>query len=103
MAVCIEYVNKAVARSSNIVVLLRVLLGVGDEQVAIEAFDAERREARRDIRIDEAPFSGRRLVVVVENIDRAGPEIGGVDEVTIDIDPEGEAFVNGASSRARRF
>ena len=83
--------------------LLRVLLGVGDEQIAIDTLDVERREASRDIRIDKAAIGGRRLVVVVKNIDRAGSEIGGVDKVAIDVDTEGEAFVNGACGNARRF
>jgi hypothetical protein len=79
------------------VMLLRVLLGVGDEQIAIDILDVERREASRDTRIDKASIGGRRLVVVVKNIDRAASEIGGVDKVAVDVDTKGEVFVCGTS------
>src|ERR1700731_2586227 len=99
MAIGIEHVDKAVAGTCYIVMLLRVLLGVGDKQIAVEVFDTEWGEASRDTRIDKAPAGGRRLVVVVEDIDCAGAEIGGVDKVATDVDTKGKAFVNGACGR----
>ena len=42
MAVGVEHVNKTEAAAGNIVVLLRVLLRVGYEQVAVNVLDTKR-------------------------------------------------------------
>jgi hypothetical protein len=59
MAVCVEHVDKAVARTRHVVMLLRILLRISHEELAIDVLDAKRREAGRDIRIREASV-GRR-------------------------------------------
>ena len=59
MAVGVEHVDEAVAGTRHVVMLLRILLRVGDEEIAIDVLDAKRRVARRNVRIREATV-GRR-------------------------------------------
>ena len=63
MTIRVEDVDKAVARAGDVVMFLRVLLGIGHEQVAIDVLYAEWRVAGRDRRILEAPAGGCRNVM----------------------------------------
>ncbi len=53
ISIGIEDVDKAVARTSYVVMLCRVLLGVGDEEIAIDVLNAEGRKTGRDVRVSE--------------------------------------------------
>src|SRR5689334_2797287 len=77
MPVRIEDINEAVARPRDVVVLIRVLQGIGHDEVAVDVPDSEWREAGRDIRIGEFAVERCRREVAVEHVDRAGVEIGG--------------------------
>src|SRR5579872_4873673 len=48
-----EHVDEAQPGPGDVVLLLLVLLGERHEQLTTDVFDAERREARRDVAIDE--------------------------------------------------
>jgi hypothetical protein len=54
MAVGIENVDEAIAGTGDIVMLFRVLLGISDEEIAVDVLDAERGKTCRNIRISEA-------------------------------------------------
>src|SRR6202035_2745067 len=54
MAVGVEDIDKAVTRTGYIVMLFCILLGIADEEIAIDVLDAERREAGRNVRIRES-------------------------------------------------
>jgi len=60
MAIGVERIDKAVAPARHVVMLLRVLYGIGHKEVAIDVLDAERREARRDARPSSRVKKGRR-------------------------------------------
>src|SRR6266849_1510431 len=101
VAVGVEHIDEAAARAGDVVVLLRVLLGIGHEEIAVEVLDAERREARGDHRIGEAAVGrgageGAAGGVGAVDLDRAGAEIGREQEHAMHIDAGGEALVDGA-------
>src|ERR1700739_24667 len=96
MPVGVEYIDKAVARTGDIGLLCRVLLRISYEEIAVDVFDAERREPGRDSGIRKAAISSHRLIVIVEHIDRSGPKVGREQEHAIDVDAEYRALVNGA-------
>jgi hypothetical protein len=60
MAIGVKHVDKPVALASQVVVLCRVLLGVGHEQVAVDVLDPERRIAGWDIGIGKVSVGGYR-------------------------------------------
>src|SRR6516162_6041190 len=96
MPVGVEYVDKAVAWAGDIVMLCRVLLRIGYEEIAVDVFDAERREPGRDSGIRKAATRSHQLIVMVEDIDRSGPKVRREQEHAIDVDAEYRALVNGA-------
>src|SRR6516165_4018268 len=102
MAVGIEDVDKAVAWTRHVVVLCRVLFRIGDEEIAIDGLDAERRIAGRDIRIDEPPIGCREGKLPVgavgtEHIDRSGIKVGREEEKAVDVDAVSKALVDSAA------
>src|SRR5579862_4379297 len=69
--------------AGDIVVLLRVLLRVGHEDVVRDRLDAERREALRQLRIGErAGCERHRLERLVEHVDMAVVKVGRVEPVS---------------------
>ena len=106
MTVGVKNIDKAIARTRHVVMHLRVLQGVGHEQIAVDVLDAEWREAGRDVRIHEAAIGGHREIKAggaaggggAVDFDRSGAEVGGKKEDTVDVDPENETFVNGAAT-----
>src|SRR6266481_9277531 len=68
------------AGAGHIVVLSVVLLGEADVELAVEYLHIERRIARRNARVGDGlhQFEGR-----VVDLDRAGAEIGGVEQALI--------------------
>jgi hypothetical protein len=88
LAVGAEYVDEAVARASDDVVLVGILPCVGHEQVAIDIGDAERREARGYPWIGKGVVERRQLEIDVIGFDGAGAEVGGKQEVAVDVGAE---------------
>src|SRR6267378_30879 len=68
------------AGAGHIVVLSGILLGKADVELAVEHLHIERRIARRNARVGDGlhQFEGR-----VVDLDRAGAEIGGVEQALI--------------------
>jgi hypothetical protein len=102
MPVGVKDVDKAMARTLNVVVLCRVLFRVGDEKIAIDALDAERRIAGRDIGIDEPSIGccrGKEPVGAVgpKHVDRACIKIGREEEKAMDVDAVSKALVDSAT------
>ena len=96
MPIGVEYIDKAVARTGDIVMLCRVLLRIGDEEIAVDVFDAERCEPGRDSGIRKAAASSHQVIVMVEDFDRSGPKVCREQEHAIDVNAEYRALVNGA-------
>src|SRR6516165_1663626 len=96
MPVGVEYIDQAVARTADIVMPRRVLLRIGYQEIAVDVFDAERRETWRDSGIRKAAASCRQLIVMIEDIDRSGPKVSREQEHAIDVNAEYRALVNGA-------
>jgi len=53
MAVGVEDVDKAIARTVHGIMLLPILLLVGDDEIAVDVLDGERRITCRNLRIGE--------------------------------------------------
>src|SRR6266436_3091061 len=53
VAAGIKYINKAVARTSHVILPLRILQGVGNVNLAAQVANAERRVPRRESMIDK--------------------------------------------------
>jgi hypothetical protein len=56
ITVGIENVDKAISGTGDVVVLRGVLLGVRDEETAVDILDAERRITVRNFQVGEVPF-----------------------------------------------
>src|SRR5438105_3642340 len=79
--------------------LLGILLCVGDKQIAVDILDAERREAGGERGISEAAVAGYKLVVVIEDVDRPGVEVGGEEKYAIRICAEHQTLVHRTRGR----
>src|SRR6516165_12603426 len=115
MAFGVEDIDKAAALAGVVVVLCRVLLGVGHEQIAIDVLDAERSIAERDIRIGKVSVGGYWDIKAggatggggAVHFDRPGAEVGDIEQDEVGhvggsdgdaggVDAGGETLVNGA-------
>src|SRR6516162_2655957 len=92
----VKHVDKAVARPRDVVMLCCVLLRVGDEQIAVDVLNAERRKAWRNLRIGKSAIRGALGISVIKHVDRTGAEIGRKEEDALGIDSKDETFVNRA-------
>src|SRR5262249_24587700 len=77
ISIRVENVDKPVSRSRYIILLIGVLLSIGHVQMAVDGRNAEGGVTGREVRIPETAGSGDRMEVRVEDVDRAGMEIGG--------------------------
>src|SRR6266700_1721213 len=92
-----EHIDESVARSRDVVLLVLILLGIGDEEEALEGLNVEGREARRDTRIEEGPRYRRWTEVAVEDVDRASVEVSRVEEVARPDARDGQPLVDRAA------
>src|SRR6201987_3611322 len=76
IAVQIEQIHVACAGLMYRLVLRLILHRVGPEHLVIDEMNAERREARGKIRVDECSGESLGIEEVVVNLDSAGIEIG---------------------------
>src|ERR1700726_4105948 len=90
-AVGIEDVDESVARAGEVVMLVRLLLGEGDKELAADVVDPERRKTSRDARIGEALDQ---VEAAVEHLDGAESEVGRVQEGAGRRGDQCEALVN---------
>src|SRR5262249_17279292 len=90
LAVRRELVDLPETAARDAVLLLLVLLRVGDEEVAVQRLDVERRPSRRDVLVDER--QRQRLEGRIERVDTRVVEVGRVQTVV----QEGEPVVDGA-------
>src|SRR5271167_2196014 len=96
MSVGVENIDKAVARPRHVVMLFPVLFRIGDEEIAVDILNAERRKAGRDARILEASIGGCRHVKARlaagrgggKHVNRPAAEVGGEEEDASDVDPD---------------
>src|SRR4030095_8975271 len=82
MALGVENIDKALARTRHIVMPGRILHGVRDKEVAVNVLDAEGRDPSRYIRIRKAAVDLRRCrrpeagrPIGGERVDRSGPDV----------------------------
>src|SRR5207247_3238237 len=68
--------------------------GVGDIELAAQILDVERREVRRQLRVNEGVHQGDRRVVLIEDINGAGVEVGGIEATACAAVGDGHALVN---------
>jgi hypothetical protein len=107
MSVGVEDIDEAKMRARDIVMLGRILLGIGDKEVAVDIVDAVRRIARGQVGIGELAVDiggvarvgygaveqhGSKGAVI--DVDRAGPEVGGEEIAAMYIDAEDQTLVD---------
>src|SRR5262249_43660819 len=71
------------------------LLGVGDEEQVVDVLNVEGGKAARQVRVLEGTGAHDRPEFLVEHIDRAVTEIGGIEEAVAGVGREGESRVVG--------
>src|SRR6266849_4870550 len=91
-------VNESVARTRQVVVLIRLLLGEGDVQVATDVMDPERGKTNRNGGIGEGLDE---VEATVEHLDGAKAEVGRVQEGTGRGGHQREALVHRADIAGR--
>src|SRR5207244_6640347 len=80
-AVQVEHVNEAVAGAGHVVVLVGVLLGVGDVDLAAQFLNVEWGVPLGEVRVGEGTLGqGDGFEVRVVDLDLAGAEVGGVED-----------------------
>src|SRR5205085_5920949 len=94
IAIRIEYIDEAKARSRDLVHLGVVLLRVRDVEVALDVLDVKGREAARNGAIAEAARRGDQCEGAVVDVDLRAAEIGGVEKAGSAVRGEGETFVH---------
>src|SRR5262245_55158816 len=101
MAVSVENVDKTIARTRHIVVFLRILFGIGDEEVTVNVLDTEGREPSRNVRICKAAVDLRRgrrpeagRAIRGEYVDRSGPEVGRKEKDAVHVGAEHQTFID---------
>src|SRR5439155_4583189 len=90
-----EHVDEAKALAGDVVLRVSVLLGVGDEERAIDVLDPEWPEARGDPRVDEGAGWRYQVEVAVEHVHPGVVEVRRVEEVAGSRRGDGEALVDG--------
>src|SRR6202011_2128107 len=97
LAAGVKRVHEPMTHAGHVVLLLVVLQRVGDGDDAADVLYSERRVAVGNAAIDESAW-GKLHEVMVEDVDRAGAEIGGVKKIAGNIAGDragdGEAFVD---------
>jgi hypothetical protein len=101
IAIRVEDIDKAAADPCDIVMLLRVLPGVGNEKSPTDILYAERRETGRKIRIRERAGQNDGGEVLVEHIDRTCSKICRKEEVAGRIGADRQPFIDGSGGRSR--
>ena len=104
MAIGVKNIDKAITCACHVVMLCRVLLGVGHEEIAVDVLDAEGRKTARNIRIHEAAISGYWDVHTIaaggggaEHVDSSGIEVSCEEKDALGVGAEDEALVNRAA------
>src|SRR4051794_5710775 len=96
MAAGVEHVDKAVAATGDVVLALSVLLGVGDVEPTVQRLNIEWSEALRNPCVPEAAGGVYRMEVAVPCVDRAGVEVGAVEQCAVAGISQGQSLVDGA-------
>src|SRR5262249_11335773 len=101
VAVRVVDVEEPVPGTGDVIVPTLVLLGIGDDELVVDGLDVEWSKTLREVRVLEGAGTRDRLEVLVEHIDRATAEIGGVEEAAAGgIRGEGETFVHRPGRRS---
>src|SRR6516164_8755184 len=106
MTVGVENIDKAITCAWHVVMLCRVLLGVGDEEIAVNVLDAEGCKTARNIWIHKAATGGYCGIHTIaagsggaEDVDGSGKEVSCEEEDALGVRAEDEALVNRAAPR----
>ena len=94
VAVGIEDINEAVALACDVIVLVGILFGIGDIEVAVQVLDVEGGKSGGDTWVREGPGEAGRLKVLVEHVDGASMEISSVEKVVGANAADGQPFVD---------
>ena len=94
VALGIEDSDEAVALARYIIALGGVLFGIGDIELTVQILDVEGRKPVGDVRVREGTGEAGRSKVLVEHIDGASMEIGGVEKVARGSAADGQPFVD---------
>ena len=76
--------------------LVRILERVCHVELGVNRGDAEGRVPARQVRVPELAIVRDLLELRVEDIDRAGVEVGGEQERAFTVEPNGKAFIHRA-------
>src|SRR5215469_3285609 len=106
MAVGVENIDKSITCAWHVVMLCRVLLGVGDKEIAVDVLDAEGCKTARNIWIHKAAIGGYRRIHTIaassggaKDVDSSGKEVSCEEEDAVGVRAEDEALVNRAAPR----
>src|SRR5579862_2203074 len=102
MAVGIKNVHIAVAKSRAVSITARILFCVSDDERAADGLNVERYETGRKGTVLESALPVDGAKTLVEHVNCAGAEIGGVQEGALRIRGNCQARVNGANARRLR-
>ena len=100
VSVEIEHIDEAVARASDVVMLVVVLHRVRYVELVPDPANIERRETRREVWIAEVARHRRGLKRRIEDVDRTGAEIRRVEQWAIASHRQREPFVNCSGRRS---
>lgn len=96
MALKIEFIDKAIAGSCNVVVLHVVLHRERHEQLVLQNLHIERRETGRQVRVGEATYL---IEVLIEYVDATVAEVGRVQFRAVVGLRDGESLVDRAKPK----
>src|SRR5215469_16996246 len=94
MAVGIEDIDEPMAQTWHVTVLLCILFGIRNIELAIDIFNTKGRIPLGEVRIDEGTREPGGSKLLIEHIDGASVEIGGIKEDPRQIGAKGKSFVD---------
>src|SRR2546426_11997424 len=96
LAIGIKNINEAVALPRYVIVLVLVLFGIGDIELAVQILDVEGGKPGGDFRVKEGKRENNRSKFPVEYVDPASMEIGSVEKIASGTAADGQPFVDRA-------
>ena len=94
MAVGIEDIDDPMAGTRDVTILLCILFGIRDVEFATEILNVKRRIPPGEVWIGEGAREGGRSKILIEHIDGARVDIGGIKEDPRLIGGDGKSFVD---------
>ena len=99
VAVGIEDINETMALACDVILFISVLLRISDIELAFQVLNIEGRKSGGDVRVREGTSETGWGKGLVEHVNRASMEIGGVEKVAGGIAADGQSLVDRAGGR----